>query len=274
LFHTISIAQTVEISVFTDIKDTGSSHNFMPKQRSQLNILLLQIREDDITRLEEFDQFARHSHLEPQQFTILNVFDTPDFEPTCMEGYDALFVGGSSDASVIQPDLYPFVAPSKLLMTHCLEQSIPVFASCFGFQVAVEALGGSVIVDKTNMEIGTYPMSLTEAASDDVLFHDVANGFWAVCGHKERALSMPQGAILLASSELCPYHAFKIVGRPFYGFQFHPELDAKDLAARITRYHSRYLDDGEMLPDILKNLQETTIANQLIKKFVDRILLF
>jgi GMP synthase (glutamine-hydrolysing) len=134
-------------------------------------------------------------------------------------------------------------------------------------------LGGSVIVDKANMEIGTYPMSLTEAASDDILFHDVANGFWAVCGHKERALSIPQEAILLASSELCPYHAFKIADRPFYGFQFHPELDAKDLAARITRYHNRYLDDSEVLANILENLQETTMANQLIKKFVDRILL-
>lgn len=245
----------------------------MPKERSQLNILLLQIREDDITRLEEFDQFVRYSHLQPQQFTILNVFENPEFEPTCLEGHDALFVGGSSDASVIQPDLYPFVESSKRLMTHCLEQSIPVFASCFGFQVAVEALGGSVIVDKANMEIGTYPMSLTEAAREDVLFHDVTTEFWAVCGHKERALSMPQEAILLAASELCPYHAFKIADRPFYGFQFHPELDAKDLAARITRYHNRYLDDSAMLPDILENLQETTIANQLIKKFVDLILL-
>jgi GMP synthase (glutamine-hydrolysing) len=245
----------------------------MPKQRSQLNILLLQIREDDITRFEEFDQFVRYSRLEPQQFEILNVFDTPEFEPTCVEGYDALFVGGSSDASVIQPDLYPFVEPSKLLMTHCLEQSIPVFASCFGFQVAVEALGGSVIVDKANMEIGTYPMSLTEAAREDVLFHDVAHGFWAVCGHKERALAMPQEAILLASSKLCPYHAFKISDKPFYGFQFHPELDAKDLEARITRYHDRYLYDKEVLTEILQNLQETTMANQLIEKFVDRILL-
>jgi GMP synthase (glutamine-hydrolysing) len=245
----------------------------MPKQQSQLKILLLQIREDDITRLEEFDQFVQYSRLEPQQFEILNVFDTPDFEPTCMEGYDALFVGGSSDASVIQPDLYPFVEPSKRLMTHCLEHCIPVFASCFGFQVAVEALGGSVIVDKANMEIGTYPISLTEAAREDVLFHDVVHEFWAVCGHKERALAMPQEAILLASSELCPYHAFKVADKPFYGFQFHPELDARDLAVRITRYHNRYLDNKEVLTEILQNLQETMTANQLIAKFVDRILL-
>jgi GMP synthase (glutamine-hydrolysing) len=100
----------------------------MPKRRSQLKILLLQIREDDITRLEEFDEFVRYSHLEPQQFATLNVFDTPDFEPACIEGYDALFVGGSSDASVIQPDLYPFVEPSKLLMEHCFRSRLRPWA--------------------------------------------------------------------------------------------------------------------------------------------------
>ncbi len=154
-----------------------------------------------------------------------------------------------------------------------LEKEIPVFASCFGFQAAVEALGGKVIVDKANMEIGTFPLTLTEAAADDLLLHDVPDGFWAVSGHKERAIRLPENAVLLASSERCPYHAFRIEGKPFYGFQFHPEVDPPDLTARITRYQSRYLDSPDLLSDILKDLHDTTIANQLIEKFVDRILL-
>ncbi|MGA7934066.1 MAG: type 1 glutamine amidotransferase [Kovacikia sp.] len=245
----------------------------MPKKRSQLKILLLQIRDDRVTCLEELDEFVRFSRLDGQQFGVLNTFATPEFEPTCMEGYDALFVGGSSDASVTQPEKYPFVEDAKRLLVHCLKAEIPVFASCFGFQAAVEALGGRVIVDKPNMEIGTMPLSLTEAAASDVLFHDLPTQFWAVCGHQERAVSLPQGAILLASSELCPYHAFKIADKPFYGFQFHPEVDPIDLTARITRYQSRYLDNAELLTELLKDLQDTPIANQLIARFVDRILL-
>lgn len=245
----------------------------MVKQRSQLKVLLLQIRDDQVTCLEELNEFVRFSGLEEHQFGVLNAFETPEFEPTCMDGYDALFVGGSSDASVTQPDRYPFVEDSKRLVLDCLRQDIPVFASCFGFQVAVEALGGQVLVDKENMEMGTYPMKLTEAAADDLLFHDVPDGFWAVSGHKERAVSLPEEAILLAYSERCPYHAFRIVDKPFYGFQFHPEVDPPDLAARITRYQSRYLDNSEMLMQILKDMKDTPIANQLIQKFVDRILL-
>lgn len=245
----------------------------MNKQRENLKILLLQIRDDETTRQEELAEFVRFSQLDPAQFTVLDVFKTPAFAPNCMDGYDALFVGGSSDASVTKPDQYPFVEPSKQLIRHCLQANIPVFASCFGFQVAVEALGGKVVVDQPNMEMGTYPLWLTEAAATDPLFHDLPNGFWAVSGHKERAIAMPETAILLAYSDRCPYHAFKIQAKPFYGFQFHPEVDAADLVARITRYQTRYLDGAAHLDQILADLQDTPLANQLIAKFVDRILL-
>lgn len=245
----------------------------MAKRRSQLKVLLLQIRNDQTTCQEELDEFVRFSGLEAEQFGVLNTFATPEFEPGCLDGYDALFVGGSSDASVTQPEKYPFVEDSKRLVLHCLKEEIPVFASCFGFQVAVEALGGQVMVDKASMEMGTYSLQLTEAAATDDLFHDVPNEFWAVSGHKERAVSLPTEAILLAYSARCPYHAFKIADKPFYGFQFHPEVDPPDLITRITRYQTRYLDDDNHLSQVLQNLQETPIANQLIAKFVDRILL-
>lgn len=245
----------------------------MPKLRSQLKILLMQIRDDELTRLEEFDEFVRYGKLQPEQVSVLDVFKMPAFEPACLEGYDALFVGGSSDASVTQPEKYPFVKSAQRLLTYCLAQNIPVFASCFGFQVAIAALGGTVIVDKPNMEMGTYPLWLTAAAADDLLFHDVPDGFWAVSGHKERAIALPESAVLLAYSDRCPYHAFKVQNKPFYGFQFHPEVDAADLAVRITRYQSRYLDQSDSLNEILQSLQPTPIANQLIEKFIDRILL-
>ncbi|MBC7970025.1 MAG: type 1 glutamine amidotransferase, partial [Verrucomicrobia bacterium] len=118
----------------------------MTQQRSQLKLLLLQIRDDAVTCQEELDEFIRYSQLDAKQFAVLNTFETPTFEATCIEGYDALLVGGSSDASVTQPEQYPFVDDAECLLVYCWQKSIPVFASCFGFQAAVEALGGRVIV--------------------------------------------------------------------------------------------------------------------------------
>ena len=245
----------------------------MLNPRSQLKVLLLQVRDDAATCLEELNEFVRYSGLKAEQFTVLNAFATPQFQAACIDPYDALFVGGSSDASVTQPDRYPFVKDIKNLLLHCLDESIPVFASCFGFQAVVEALGGQVIVDEPNMEMGTYIISLTAAAADDPLLGDLPQQFWAVSGHKERAIVLPETAILLARSDLCPYHALKMAEKPFYAFQFHPEIDPPDLASRITRYQHRYLKGEDALATVLQDLQNTSIANQLIRKFIDRIVL-
>ena len=66
-----------------------------------LKVLYMQIREDEETRLEEFLSFVKYSNLKQENFTILNVFDTPKFETSIIDGHHALFVGGSSDASVL-----------------------------------------------------------------------------------------------------------------------------------------------------------------------------
>ncbi len=245
----------------------------MGLRRAQLQILYLQIRRDSLTRAEEFQEFVHYSGLEASQFTVLNVFDRPVFNPDRVAQYDALFVGGSSDASVLDPHRYPFVASALGLMAYCEAQSIPVLASCFGFQLAVEALGGKVIADPARMEMGVYPMKLAAIARQDPLFYDMPDRFMAISGHKERALTLPSQAACLASTEQCPYHAFKVINKPFYGFQFHPELNPQDLASRIQRYKDHYLEDDDHLDQILASLCETPESNQLIHKFVDRILL-
>lgn len=239
----------------------------------QLKILLLQARNDPTTQAEELAEFIRFSHLNAHQFTVLNGFDCADFPPQIIEGYDALFVGGSSDASVLHPDRYPFVPAAEALMIYCMDQKIPVLASCFGFQIAVQALGGTIILDRPNMEMGTYPIYLTPAAQTDPLLQELPSSFLAVSGHQERALTLPRSVIHLAFSDRCPYHAFRIANLPFYGFQFHPEVNRQDLISRITRYCDRYFDDPDHLCQMIQNVQETPIANQLIRQFVEKIIL-
>lgn len=245
----------------------------MPKKRSDLRILFLQIRNDNETRKEEFDEFVRFSGLDESQIVIHNVFDTPRFNSSIVDPFDALFVGGSSDASVLKPKQNPFLSSIFNLLIYCVKISKPVFASCFGFQSAVVALGGKMIHDKKNMEIGSYQIKLHENAKKDLILKDVQNPFWAISGHAERAEKLPKNTILLASTPRCSYHAFKIKGKPFYAFQFHPEIDKKDLIARLTRYKDRYLKDDEEFQRIIDKTQECPEANKLVSKFVERMLL-
>lgn len=243
-------------------------------KKEELKILLMQIRDDKETRMEEFMEFVQFSGLKEDQFTVLNVFETPDFPEDKVRDFDALFVGGSSDASVLDPDNYPFVRAGKQLIKYCYDNSVPVFASCFGFQLAVEALGGKVIEDKKNQELGTYEMVIDQDfAKKDPLFSQIPEKFWAVSGHKERAENLPGDALNFASTPLCPFHAFKIKNKPFYAFQFHPEIDKKDFVIRLERYKNRYIDDADEVNRILGSVQDVPEANRIVGVFVDQVLL-
>ncbi len=245
----------------------------MAKLKSELKILLLQIREDEITQQEELQEFVDFSGLKENQIDSLNTFTAGHFKANKVQDYDALFVGGSSDASVLHPEQYPFVKYCCKMLRYCYDHAIPVFASCFGFQVAAIEFGGTVILDKANMEMGMYPIQLLPAAKEDILLRDMPQEFWAISGHKERAATLPKNATLLANSALCPFHIFKMNDKPFYAFQFHPEVNKQDLITRLTRYQERYLEKNNALQQIIDNaIYATDEANSLVKRFVDRVL--
>ncbi|WP_207062619.1 type 1 glutamine amidotransferase [Motiliproteus sp. SC1-56] len=244
----------------------------MNKHRSQLRILLMQIRDEPLTRQEELQSFAQFCELEARQFDILNLFDTPRFDHRVVEGYDALFVGGSSEASVLEPDAYPFVIHAQGLLRHCIAIKKPVFASCFGHQLAVMALGGEIVHDAQDFEMGTLPIQVTAAAQNDPLYRDTPAGFHAVAVHRERALEAPQGCTSLAYTAACN-HAFKVEGAPFWTTQFHPEVDKRVLVERLTLYKAKYTNGDGHLQQVLDSAVDTPESNDLLRKFVDRVLL-
>lgn len=244
----------------------------MGKSRQNLKVLLLQIREGGQVREEEHASFAAYSGLEPQQIEVLNVFDTPEFQETVADDYDALFVGGASEANVLKTDEFPFVDNCKALLGHCAETSKPVFASCFGFQLAVLALGGEILHKDDDFEMGTLPILLTDHSLDDPLFRDVPNGFAAVSVHRQYAADLPSSCEVIAYTSQC-IHVLRVKGKPFWAFQFHPEVDKRTLVERLTHYKAHYTDGDGHLDRVLNSAVETPDSNQLVAKFVDRVLL-
>jgi GMP synthase (glutamine-hydrolysing) len=244
----------------------------MPSDIQKLKVLLLQIRNQPKVRAEELASFTAYSGLQSEQIEVLNVFDTPDFDVSVADDFDALLVGGASEASVLEPDTYPFVRPSIRLLQHCVANNLPVFASCFGFQLAVLALGGTIIRDNENFEIGTPALSLAEAANNDPLFRDTPDNFKAVSVHKERTTNVPENCDLLAYTEAC-IHSFRVTDKPFWAFQFHPELDRPTLIERLTIYKAQYTDGDGHLDQVLASVTDTPESNTLVRKFVDRVLL-
>lgn len=241
------------------------------KLLNSLSVLLIQIRENEDVAKEELESFARFSQIPINNFSVVDVFKEPNFTIDVLKGIDAVFIGGASEASVLETERYPFVNSIIQNIKDCLKLELPVFASCFGFQAAVLALDGEIKRDTENFEMGTVELQTTEHARLDPIFRDKPQTFYAVSVHQEKATELPKGCELLAYTEQC-IHAFKVTGKPFWAFQFHPELDTITLTERLRAYQKKYTKDTEQFEGIIKNLQPTKESNSLVKSFAKSIL--
>ena len=238
--------------------------------KGQLKALLIQIREDSGVKKEELNSFAKHSGLSIDQIDSFDVFETPSFTDDITNSYDLIFVGGASDASVLEPKKYPFVASLIETLRGCAEKRIPTFASCFGFQAAILALGGEIIHQAEGFEMGTYPIKITE--NENSLFKGIQNNFQAISVHKEKAIDVPDNCKVLGRTANC-IHIFQYKDHPFYGFQFHPELDRPTLVERLRFYQKKYTADSAHFEKIIKSLSETPDSNKLLSNFIQNIVL-
>jgi GMP synthase (glutamine-hydrolysing) len=241
-------------------------------QRKDLKILLLQIRDDAIVRKEELESFDKYSKLKLEQFTVLNVFDTPNFNEDVLDGYDALYVGGASEANVLEPKRYKFVNDCISLINHAGESGVPTFASCFGFQLAVLAFGGTILSKDEDYEMGSIPITLTNLAEIDPVFKGTSDEFPALSIHRQYAIELPSNLDLLAYTNQC-LHSFKLRNKPLWAFQFHPEVDRATVFKRLAIYKDAYTDSEDQFQKVLDSLVETPESHNLMLNFVDRVLL-
>ena len=109
----------------------------MKKSREELKLLLLQIRDQQKFCQEELNLFLKYCKLNQNQIETLNLFETEEFDSSILNEYDALLVGGATGATALDPQSFPFAFQANRLISDCIEGSFPVFASCFGFQLAV-----------------------------------------------------------------------------------------------------------------------------------------
>lgn len=234
-----------------------------------LRFLLLQARESDDPMLgRERRSFAEHLDVEEERIVPLNVLDGPTAAADLGRA-DALVIGGSGDYYVSKDHL-PHAESVYDLLREVAERGHPTFASCFGFQLMVRALGGDVVHDPATTEVGTLELELTPEGREDELLGQLPERFEAQFGRKDRALSMPPGIPSLAASALNPHQALRLPGRPVWATQFHPELTGDENRARFERYHYGY--GASMTPEehaaALERFRPSPDANTLLRRFV------
>ena len=242
-------------------------------QRSKLRFLLLQARnQGDRVLDEERAQFASRMRVEMEQVVPRDLLSQP-LSLAMLQGYDALLVGGSGEYSVL--DEHPGIEAGKELLAEVAQVGFPTFASCFGFQLMVEGMGGQVILDADNAEVGTFKLELTPEGASDPIFGTLPPRFDAQLGHRDRAYTMPAGVHTLASSPCCPHQALRVSTKPVYAAQFHPELTWLDNRGRFERYmdyYGRLFGEVEAGRILREDFRASPAASSLLGVFVDVVL--
>lgn len=153
--------------------------------------------------------------------------DPAAFDPAACCGLVVL--GGPMNVDEI--DRYPFLAQERRWIRAALDADLPVLGICLGSQLLASTLGAEVR-PRPVKEIGWYEIETTAAAVNDRLFRHIGRRPTVFQWHGD-GFALPDGAVPLAGSELCPHQAFRY-GRAAYALQFHLEVTASMIERWLT----------------------------------------
>jgi GMP synthase (glutamine-hydrolysing) len=238
-----------------------------------LPFLLLATRDHNEAAAAEYRSVLRHAGLAPDQLVHLRVESEP-LPPLDLADYSGVILGGSSfnisDAQ--KTDIQQRVEADLLaVIDEIVDTDYPFLGMCYGVGAVTTHLGGTV--DRSFGEaVGPARITLTEAGCRDELLAGISPTFHAFVGHKEAANGAPPGVEMLATGEDCPVQMYR-VGANVYVTQFHPELDADDLTARMRIYqHAGYFDPSE-LEDLIAMAHASQVSGEqhlVLRNFVAR----
>jgi GMP synthase (glutamine-hydrolysing) len=210
--------------------------------------LFLGIRAQDGVADDEYAAVLRCAGLDERDVRRVRL-ERDVLGPTDLDDWSGIVVGGgpwnvSDPEDAKAPEQRRGEARLRELALQVVAADFPFLGACYGVGTLGTLAGG--VVDRQWAEpIGAETITLTADGLADPLLGRLPPTFNAFLGHKEAVSRLPDGAVLLASSQTCPVQAFRI-GRHVHATQFHPELDVDSIVLRIETYQDfGYFGPGE-----------------------------
>jgi len=153
-------------------------------------------------------------------------------------GCDSKIIANTTSVDQIDADALilsggaPRVAWESPRLGNCVEYferfNGPILGECVGMQLMAIHFGGKA----GPAEIPEYGLSRLRVIVEDDLFRDLPRDFMVWESHNDEVKEAP-GFAILAMSENCRIQAVKHLEKPFYGVQFHPEVNDTEYGSRI-----------------------------------------
>jgi GMP synthase (glutamine-hydrolysing) len=172
------------------------------------------------------------------------------------------FVMTGSSSSVTDAD--PWIQRAEAYVKEIAAEGVPLFGICFGHQLVAHALGGEVKKNPRGREIGTIQV---KRLADDPIFAGAGETLAANATHMDSVTRLPQGAQVLASSELEPIQAFAL-GKAIRCVQFHPEIDGVGMRTYVEARAHLITAEGGDAGAIAARSSDAPAAEETLRNFV------
>ncbi len=162
-------------------------------------------------------------------------------------------------------DHAPWSEAAGVWLADLYAEGVPILGVCYGHQLLAHVLGGDVGYHPAGREIGTITIHTLPAAQDDLLFADLPESFPAQATHAQSVLTLPEGAVRLASSDFDFNSAFRM-GERAWGVQFHPEFSAPVMRMYVDIQREVIREQGQD-PDQALEAVQSSPARQILERF-------
>jgi GMP synthase (glutamine-hydrolysing) len=156
--------------------------------------------------------------------------DTP-FEK--LENADAVVLSGGTPRLGLEPERMGRNAE------YLEKADFPILGICAGHQFIATHFGGKAM-EAERPEFGIARLVVDES---DELFRSLPKNFSVWQSHNDEVVELPADFILLAHSDNCRIQAMKCLKRPFYGVQFHPEVEHTQFGVDIFKNFLRVCEE-------------------------------
>lgn len=159
----------------------------------------------------QFTQLIARRTRAAHVFSVLLPGDTPLEKVAELRPRGIILSGGPAS-------VYADTAPQ--LDRRILDLGVPTLGVCYGLQLLMRSLGGSV-------EPGVdheYGKATLNRSGDSPLLEGWAASETVWMSHADMVNEMPEGFTVRATTEDCPFAVVENISRQLYGIQFHPEV--------------------------------------------------
>lgn len=202
-------------------------------------------------------------------FRIIETWDDAAFPLSPAGATGVISMGGPMSAN----DHLPALEKEKAFLAECLQRRLPMLGVCLGAQLIASVLGAAVYAGR-EPEVGWGEVSLSAEGMADPVLGGVADHLPVLHWHGE-TFDLPEGAVRLASSQVCDNQAFRY-GHNVYGLQFHLEATAEMVRDWLDEDDPRdglVVDEALVTVDMDRWVHQTQFWGSLIiGRFIDRML--